>query len=156
MFSDNNPLTYVLSSAKLNATGYRWVAELADFHCTIRYRPGMENVDADSLSRMPVNIEYVIGQFTEELASDCVATTTQAVEAQDSSSPWVCPVLTSLQFTAVSEETQTPFSVAEIKQAQQDDRDIDPVLQCKLKDNKPSEQEFHALSVHSKCLLREW
>ncbi len=41
----------------LNATGCRWVAELADLYFTIRYRPGKENVDADSLSRMPVDIE---------------------------------------------------------------------------------------------------
>ncbi|XP_019201938.1 uncharacterized protein LOC109195011 [Oreochromis niloticus] len=41
VFTDNNPLTYILSSAKLNATGCRWVAELADFHFTIRYRPDL-------------------------------------------------------------------------------------------------------------------
>ncbi|KAL6485753.1 hypothetical protein MHYP_G00051450 [Metynnis hypsauchen] len=69
-FSDNNPLTYVLSSAKLNATGCRWVAELADFHFTIRYRPGKENVDADSLSRMPTDIETVMKECTEELQSE--------------------------------------------------------------------------------------
>ena len=32
VYSDNNPLSYVLTSAKLNATGLRWIAELADFH----------------------------------------------------------------------------------------------------------------------------
>lgn len=37
VYSDNNPLMYVLSTAKLNATGCRWVAELAYFHFTIRY-----------------------------------------------------------------------------------------------------------------------
>ena len=37
VYTDNNPLTYVLSSARLNATGQRWVAELADFHFTIKY-----------------------------------------------------------------------------------------------------------------------
>ncbi len=37
VYSDNNPLTYVLTSAKLNATGCRWVAELADFHFNIKY-----------------------------------------------------------------------------------------------------------------------
>lgn len=57
VYSDNNPLTYVLSTAKLNATGSRWVAELADFNFTIKYRPGKENIDADSLSRMPVDVE---------------------------------------------------------------------------------------------------
>ena len=156
VFSDNNPLTYVLSSAKLNATGCRWVAELADFHFTIRYRPGKENVDADSLSRMPVNIEMIMGQCTEELASDCVAATTQAIEAQDSSSPWVCPILTSLQCTAVSEKTHKPFSDAEIRQAQQDDKNIGPVMQCKLRDQKPTGHGLNNFSMQSKCLLRGW
>ena len=31
VYTDNNPLTYLLSSAKLNATGLHWVNELADF-----------------------------------------------------------------------------------------------------------------------------
>ena len=31
VYTDNNPLTYVISFAKLNATGHHWVAELADF-----------------------------------------------------------------------------------------------------------------------------
>ena len=50
VYTDNNPLTYVLTSAKLNATGLRWVGELADFNFEIRYRPGKLNADADSLS----------------------------------------------------------------------------------------------------------
>ena len=36
----DNPLTHVLSSAKLNATDLRWIGELADFNFSIRYRPG--------------------------------------------------------------------------------------------------------------------
>ena len=39
VYTDNNPLTYVLSSAQLNATGLHWVNELADFNFTIKYRP---------------------------------------------------------------------------------------------------------------------
>ena len=38
-------LTNVLSSAKLNATGLRWIGELADFNFTIRYHPGKTNTD---------------------------------------------------------------------------------------------------------------
>ena len=50
VFTENNPLTYVLSSAKLNATGLRWVGELADFHFNIKYHPGSIHQDADTLS----------------------------------------------------------------------------------------------------------
>ncbi len=50
--TDNNPLTYVLTSARLDATGHRWLASLACYDFTIRYRPG-KNTDADTLSRLP-------------------------------------------------------------------------------------------------------
>ncbi|XP_068115048.1 uncharacterized protein [Hyperolius riggenbachi] len=156
VYSDNNPLTYVLSSAKLNATGYRWVAELADFHFTIRYRPGKENVDADSLSRMPLNIERVMEQCTEELTSDCVAATIQAIEVQDSNLPWVCLAVTDTQSTGVIDEIGKPFSVDEIRRAQQDDKHIGPIIQCKVKNHKPSGYELNTLSKQSKCLLRNW
>ena len=36
VYTDNNPLTYILSSAKLSAVGHRWVAELADFNFDIK------------------------------------------------------------------------------------------------------------------------
>ena len=52
VFTDNNPLTYVLTSAKLDATGQRWVASLANYNFKIFYRCGHSNVDADSLSRI--------------------------------------------------------------------------------------------------------
>ena len=49
VYTDNNPLTYAVSSAKLNKTGLRWVGELADFNFTIQYLPGSINVDADTI-----------------------------------------------------------------------------------------------------------
>ena len=49
--TDNNPLTYVLTTAKLSATGHRWLASLTTYDFDIKYKPGRENVDADWLSR---------------------------------------------------------------------------------------------------------
>nr|ATA66769.1 Pol, env [Haliotis discus hannai] len=51
--TDNNPLTYVLTTARLDATGHRWLAALASYNFSIRYRPGSANTDADTLSRLP-------------------------------------------------------------------------------------------------------
>lgn len=51
--TDSNPLTYVLTSAKLDTTSYRWLAALSTFTFTLQYRPGKLNSDADGLSRRP-------------------------------------------------------------------------------------------------------
>ena len=53
VITDNNPLTYVLTTAKLDATGQRWIACLSDYNFTIRYRSGSRNADADGLSGRP-------------------------------------------------------------------------------------------------------
>ena len=52
VFTDNNPLTYVLKTAKLDATGQRWVDTLSNYTFSTIYRPGKANRDADALSRI--------------------------------------------------------------------------------------------------------
>lgn len=86
IYTDNNPLTYVMSSAKLNAVGHRWVGELSDFRFEIKYRPGKTNIDADTLSRMPLNIDECVKECTEELSQEVVQATwngTKATQEQD-------------------------------------------------------------------------
>ena len=51
LFTDNNTLTYILTSAKLEATGQKWVSVLSEFNFDIVYRPGSKNTDADIMSR---------------------------------------------------------------------------------------------------------
>lgn len=53
VITDNNPLRYVLTKAKLDATSYRWLADLSTFTFDIKYRAGKQNQDADGLSRRP-------------------------------------------------------------------------------------------------------
>ena len=53
VFTDNNPLTYILTSAKLNATGQRWIASLAQYNFKIFDKAGKLNLDADALSWIP-------------------------------------------------------------------------------------------------------
>ena len=42
--TDNNPLTYVLSSAKLDATFHCWLAALSTFNFSLKYRSGKTNI----------------------------------------------------------------------------------------------------------------
>ena len=52
VYTDNNPLTYVLTSVKLDTCCQRWVAKLANNNFIIKYRCGQSNVEADALSRI--------------------------------------------------------------------------------------------------------
>ena len=45
-------MTYILTTAKLDACGQRWVADLANFNFTLHYKPGSTNTVADTLSRI--------------------------------------------------------------------------------------------------------
>ena len=50
--TDNNPLTYIFSSANLDAAGQRWVAHLASYNFSLEYQKGKDNTVADFLSWM--------------------------------------------------------------------------------------------------------
>lgn len=68
---------------------------MADFHFTIKYRPGRENSDADALSRMLLDVESLMRECSEELLPDTIAAMIQAVEVQEES-------LAILSFSAAS------------------------------------------------------
>ena len=50
VYTDNNLLTYILTAAKFDETGQRWVASLANYNFKIFYGSGKFNVEADALS----------------------------------------------------------------------------------------------------------
>uniref|UniRef100_A0A8C6Q036 Gypsy retrotransposon integrase-like protein 1 n=2 Tax=Nothobranchius furzeri TaxID=105023 RepID=A0A8C6Q036_NOTFU len=133
VYTDNNPLTYVLSTAKLNATTHRWVAELADFQFSIKYRPGKVNGDADGLSRMSLSMEEYMQTCTQTLQPEVMNSVIQAVAAQcQDSAPWLCPAVINQLIT--EEDKAVVTSVSQIskealRQAQQDDPVIGEVLQ---------------------------
>ena len=50
--TDNNSLTYIFSSANLDAAGQRWVAHLASYNFSLEYQKGKDNTVANFLSQM--------------------------------------------------------------------------------------------------------
>ena len=77
VYTDNNPLSYFMTSSKLGAVESRWAAELSLFNFQIKYRSGKENRNADALSRKPdtteisnVTMEGVVSYNLEELISE--------------------------------------------------------------------------------------
>ena len=51
---DNNPLTYVLITPHLDATGHCWVGALASFEFKLEYQKGLENGAANALNHIPI------------------------------------------------------------------------------------------------------
>ncbi|PVD33987.1 hypothetical protein C0Q70_05249 [Pomacea canaliculata] len=84
--TDNNPLTYVLTSARLDATGHRWLAALASYSFDITYRPGSSNADADALSRLPEHhieaesVQAICGSLQTPAYAECIACSATVVE----------------------------------------------------------------------------
>ena len=156
VYTDNNPLTYVLSTAKLNATGHRWIAELADFNFKIRYRPGTSNGDADALSRLPLHYQELC---SKETSTDTIDAIINGIKVGKSgNSTWIAAVNANSnpKSHVASCEDATSFSDNEIMDAQLQDPVISRVLKFKQQSQKPSADEIRMESPDVKILLREW
>ena len=48
--TDNNPLTYIMTTPNLDATGHQWVGTFVRFNFQLEYQKGQDNTVADMLS----------------------------------------------------------------------------------------------------------
>ncbi|KAK3742618.1 hypothetical protein QZH41_000460, partial [Actinostola sp. cb2023] len=147
IYTDNNPLTYVLTTAKLNATGLRWIGELTDFNFDIKYRPGRINIDADSLSRLPGDFERYMAACTESVPRDEVAVSvTSAQSLGQGDTVWISAVTDNIE--VLQTETRQPSAqsinqvrMIDIVKAQSEDRSISRTLEYVKSNRKPTPQE---------------
>lgn len=77
LYTDHKPLTYGLNLKDTNNRLVHWRLSLSEFDYEIRYRPGKQNVVADSLSRLPSELN-----MNENTSSDS-STSSQAVHPDD-------------------------------------------------------------------------
>ena len=93
VYTDNNPLTYIFSTAKLMQQVYVWVGKLADFKFEIKYRPGKTNVDADSLSRIPADFERFMDSCSETVSNlEVNAAVSQVQSNSNGDSIWITSI----------------------------------------------------------------
>ena len=160
VYTDNNPLTYALTTARLNATGHRWVAELSEFKFDIKYRPGHSNRDADALSRMPVNFTSYMDSCTNNITLDQIKAGIDGISAQATGDAiWISAV--TLDGSLVENDKdfltddQPTISKYEIQQAQKQDRVISRVLAFKSEGRRPPSEITKQELSGTKTLLRQ-
>ena len=156
VYTDNNPLVYVLSSGKLNATGQRWVNELADFNLEIHYKPGKDNVDADFFSRFPSGFPENKEEFSQTHTNPEVqAVFSGAANQNRGGEAWLCAtnasgVLEQQEGTMLDLRTGSKERI-DMLYAQDHDATICAVKQMKVTDTKTAtnNQDINRL-------LKEW
>ena len=154
VYTDNNPLTYVLSSAKLNATGLRWVAELANFQFSIKYKPGKRNGDADGLSRQSDNLDTLEEDCTEVMKPESLSTVLSV--SQNSVKPR-CPEHINVNVLQLSEPcSMEPVRREEFIKCQVEDPVIGPVYKCITLGRRPSKSEWCTFGRKSKILMQQF
>ncbi|KAL6460364.1 hypothetical protein MHYP_G00303300 [Metynnis hypsauchen] len=161
--TDNNPLTYVLTSAKLDATGHRWLAALSTYDFSLKYRAGTQNIDADALSRRPHPDKTVEQQWTDISADGvramCQVSTmikkdpypNKAVDHLGLSMQAIPKVYCNL--STLSVKGMPVLSPSEISKAQQEDPTISEIWKA-LKQGDTN--QVKAKSSAGSLLLREW
>lgn len=158
IFTDNNPLTYVMTTAKLNAVGHRWVGELSDFRFDIKYRPGKANIDADTLSRLPLNIEAYAESCTKECTEDVVRAIWDGSKvAKLKDVPWVAALNISSQAdSSPSFDHLTAISHDELVEAQHADEAIGEMIKLKEAGTPLTDEIRRAASGATRRLFHEW
>ena len=151
VYSDCNPLSYLLTSAKLNATTIRWVGELANYNFSIKYRPGKQSVDCDFLSRYPCERDNPDSNGVELDSDDIGAIVAGCKEkGKFARVGSVVAVDDGRMFRSVGK-----IGSEEIKRAQEEDAVVSVVIPWILSGTEPSRAERRDLGVSEKALVNQ-
>ena len=129
VYTDNNLLTYILTTAKLDATGQRWVASLANYNFKIFYRSGKLNVEVDALSQIPWENMQV-----DNMEPLIIKTMLQSKLANDIGMPEVDPQLNLIQKSMIV-DSSPKLTHSDCIKEQSEDSDINHLIQL-LKSDK--------------------
>ena len=162
VYTDNNPLTYVLSTAKLNATGLRWVGELSDFNFEVKYRPGKVNIDADTLSRIPGDFQKYMESCTQTISNEEFTAAVSHIRSIDNGNTvWITSITDQPDILETDKrhlpnrENTSQVKMVDIAKAQREDRIISKVLWYVNTKTKPTFEHRQQESKEVKKYLRE-
>ena len=141
----------MLSTAKLDATGHRWVAALFAYNFSITYRSGKLNSDADGLSRLPGNKQVLFNEAIKAICQALVVTTKPSSAAES-----VLITEDSDQLIEHDLPDTTGFSQVDWKVEQRSDATIARVINLLQAGHRPTKRQMALEEESVYKLLREW
>ena len=78
--TDNNPLTYVMTTPNLDATGHLWVSALAKYDFQLEYQKGQDNAVADTLNWVTTHLEL---EAVQAILDGAIVGASQRVEGEN-------------------------------------------------------------------------
>ena len=157
VYTDNNPLTYVLSTAKLDATRQRWVGELADFNLTLHYKPGRLNADADGLSRISPCFQDLMNECTNVIHGDEVIEAIGACrKTKEEDEVWMNSVDALPAIETCGEPTLARIPNQDLIKAQEEDQDLQFIVTFLRDNQKPSKEIQQGLGAIVQAWIRDW
>ena len=152
VYTDNNPLTYVLTTARLNAVGLRWVGELANYDFSIKYRPGRVHIDSDYLSRNATSIDELIKCCTEVCEPEKIDCVMSAVTAD----PGMLLNVSVEKLTLKPDGDLQMVEKADLVRGQKEDDIIGPVYEAVMQGRRPGKSGWKELKRGSKLLMHHF
>ena len=133
--TDNNPLTYIMSSAHLDATRHRWVGNLASYTFNLEYQKGKHNVVADTLSRYVSMEDPDVKQFLTDALSYRGAAKRADAMAPEMQSAHEEQGELAVKFATFVGKMKTRMHVTDWAQEQREDTTLLPIIEW-LEDHK--------------------
>ena len=130
--------------------GLRWVAELADFNFSIKYRPGKMNKDADGLSRNPVSIEESEKWCTKEINTENVKI------LMTSPKEIACSGISIKELEWVEKIGVKQIENVDLIEKQKGDSVVGPVYKAVAIGTRPKKEVWGKLDRKSKVLLQQF
>ena len=153
VYTDNNPLVFLLESKKLTAYSERWISELSEYNFTLKYRPGPTNKDADCLSRLPMDLEDSMRSCSETIDQDAFRAIMANVQTkQNLEESWRC-VISSINADIIPfkpiPESWIEDNITRISAEQKKDPDMSVIVEAVSKNLKLKPMETDSTELKS-------
>ena len=125
MKTDNNPLTYIMTTPNLDATGHQWVSALAKYDFWLEYQKGCDNAVADALSQVTTRLEP---EAVQAILDGATVGTSQRAEGENPAIIESDQQLEKEVWVATG-EVLVEMHVTDWAAAQKEDPELDAVLQ---------------------------